>query len=237
MAVAATPLSVVLDNLDRLRPEEIDVVKKRLARANGSAQVFSSPQTLLNDKRFSLTYRKYLALTDKERAALKSLAYKEYRSWIFEQLDRMRARWMLIGGGKIIASSSSLKDYPTLKKMRALGKKHGVAPMVFVSNTIIEESSWTALVHDDFYPNLSLVIGGARWSEKKLLTQGLQLDADFDTGASDILLDYSQLLVKGIVSPQPFKPAQENYHLGRTYQFYLRQVKVAGVNAAGAGAF
>ncbi len=233
MATAASPLALVLENLNRLRPEEIKIVKKRLSRPNGAPRISSAPKTLLEDKRFMIPLEEYLSLSDDARDEIQLLAYKNYREWLYQQLAQLHARWMLICGGKIIDSSPILNDYPSDQRMMTVGKKMGFAPLVFISNTLIEESSWTALFHDDFYPNVSIIIGGSRWSKKKLLLQGLQLDADFDTGASDILLDYSQLLGKDIISLEPFKPAQENYHLGRNYQFYLRPVKVAAVNETG----
>jgi hypothetical protein len=93
----------------------------------------------------SFSFEDYLALSDEEGEELKLMAYEKYRDWIYHELAKRRARWMLICKGKIIEWSPTLDDYPSDEKMDEIGRHLGYAPFTFIANPVIEESYRTAI--------------------------------------------------------------------------------------------
>jgi len=233
MMIAETDLEQVLETLSKLDPEELEVVEKQLTREKNKPKSFSTPRTLLEDEKFLISFEDYLALSEDECDEIQLNAYEKYRDWIYHELEKRRAQWMLVCGGKIIESSPSLDDYPTDEKMFALGRQLGYAPLVFIANPVIEESYWVALPKDDFYLNLSITIGAADWNEAELKENGITMDADFDTGAASIWFDYYKLLAKNIIRRQRFKRTHAGYHFGRTYNCYALPVQIATVDETG----
>jgi hypothetical protein len=227
MIIAETGLEQVLKTLGKLRPEELEVVEKQLTHEKAKPKVSSSPKTLLEDERYLISFEDYLALSDEEGEELQLLAYEKYRNWIYQELAKRRARWMIVCGGKIIEWSSRLNDYPSEEKMDAIGKQFGYAPFVFIANPVIEESYWTALPEDDFYPTLSITLGAANWDETELIKKGLKIDADFDTGSTDVLCDYNHLREMSIIKSQLAKRTQSGYHMGQHFSCYVVPVQIA----------
>lgn len=194
MANATIALDRILQSLDELNPEELELVEKQIAKAKAKNGKSAKPKTLLEDESYLLSFATYRALSNDELEALQLSAYDKHRDWIYHELAKRRARWMIICGGKIVKWSSTLKDYPEEEKdLDNIGKSIGFAPFIFIANPVIEESHWVALLDDDFYPTIAVTIGPYDLSTAELAEKGLSLLSDFDTGATDILVDYGQL--------------------------------------------
>lgn len=233
MAAIQTDVEQVWRTLDALPPAGREIILARLTSKKANDKTFSPPQTLLEDERFLISFEDYLALTDEEGDKLKLLAYQEYQNWIYDELARRRARWMLICGREIIESSPTLNDYPSQEKMDAIGRQLGYAPWTFIANPVIEESYWSALRDNDFYPTLSITVGAASWSKDELHEKGFKIDSDFDTGAGDMMLDYSQMRVMNIVESQLGKRIEYGRHLGQAFGCHVLLVQLAVTNEAG----
>jgi hypothetical protein len=136
-----------LETLDELSPEELDRVEKRLASArekkNGNAPVPAVPPVPRD--LFAISFDEYLAMPQSEREAIDILAYKRYANWIEQELNRYKARWILVCGGKVIESGPTLRSYPRSQKLQAVGEQYGLIPFVFLRGPMIEESIWAVL--------------------------------------------------------------------------------------------
>lgn len=64
----------------------------------------------------------------------------------------------------------------------ATGKKSGLIPFVFIRTPLIEESRWSVLKGLDYYPTLSIAVGKFGTSMEDLPSEGVMIEADFDTG-------------------------------------------------------
>jgi hypothetical protein len=227
-------LDEFLETVDELSPEELEKVEKRLASArdkkNGNAPISSSPQAVRD--LFAISFADYLAMSREERNELQIAAYRKYAKWIEQELGRHDARWILVCGGKVVESGPTLRNYPRAQNVRMVGERYGLMPFVFVRGPVIEELKWSALPHDDSYPNLPIFIAAEGSNPSKLKSNGLAMVADLDTGSTDILLDYEQLLEKGIIENQDTE-LHEHSHLNSTFHYYSLPVLLGVITERG----
>jgi hypothetical protein len=212
--------------LSKLRPEELEIVEKQVTREKNKPKSFSTPKTLLEDEKYLISFDDYLALSDEEGEELKLTAYEKYRDWIYRELAKRRAQWILICGGKIIEWSPKLDDYPSREKRHAIGRQMGYAPWIFIANPVIEESYWAAIPDNDFYPSVSVGFGAVNWNQQDIMQKGIQFDTDLDTGSGNVILDYASLRSKNIVENQYGKESESGLHLGRSNQCYILPIQV-----------
>jgi hypothetical protein len=225
-----TDLEQVFRTVDQLSSEELELLRERIertARKKPSSALRSYPEEA--EELFKIPFEKYLALSEDERAAIAFRAYKILDSWIDEELEARQARWMLVCGGEILESSPKLIEYPAREKLMTIGKKSGLIPFVFVYKPLIEESNWSALPKLDYYPTLPLTIGRFGTSIEKLTSEGIVIEADFDTGSPDLLVDYDQMVSNDVIAAQPSDQEHFRPHLGEFYRYYLLPV-VVGIN-------
>ena len=81
---------------------------------------------------FEMSFDEFSQLTEEEQ-------------WIEEQFKAHQAEWMLVVGGQIERTSSTLDNLPTKAEVYKIGEARGFAPYVFVRDALIEEivsSSW-----------------------------------------------------------------------------------------------
>ena len=225
------PLDQFLDTLDTLSSEELEQVEKRLAsvrgKKNGTPRIPApSPAPVARDL-FAISFGEYLAMSRAEREAIDILAYKRYSNWIEPELNRHDARWILVCGGKVIESGPTLRSYPRSEKLLAVGKQYGLIPFVFLRGPIIEESIWTVLPFNDSYPTLPIIVAAENENPLNLKANALVIDdADFDTGSTDVMLDYAQLLENKIISEQVIEKLHIHSHLNREFYYYSRWVRI-----------
>jgi len=108
-----------------------------------------------------LTLEEYRRLSLDERGELKRRLKEQNRQWLEEKFSNLRAAWLMVMDGEIIATGDSMLDYPRVEKIREIGARYGKRPFIFVNDLFIaiEESgvSWHPTVyHHDFYPNVLL---------------------------------------------------------------------------------
>jgi hypothetical protein len=222
-------LNQVLRALDHLGPRELAVIEERLAARKHSVD---QPPEAAADL-FELPFDEYLAMSDEERDAVALRAYQILDAWINAELKKRKAEWILVCGGQVIESSSTLRDYPSDEKLMQVGRQRGLVPFVFVKGPLIEESSWSAIEENDFYPTINLTLAAHDASAERLSTEGIEITADFDTGSPSFLIDYDQMLAHRVIQPGPIKQAHYKSHLGQVYRFHFRPLLVGIHDEAG----
>jgi len=225
------PLDQFLDTLDTLSSEELDRVEKRVAavreKKNGNARALTLPPAPVASDFFAISFNEYLAMPQAEREAIDILAYKRYSNWIEQELNRHDARWILVCGGKVIESGPTLRSYPRSQKLQAVGEQYGLTPFVFLRGPMIEESIWTVLPYNDSYPSLPITVAAEHENPLNLKAKGLVLeDADLDTGSTNVMLDYEQLLENGIITDQVIEKLHVHSHLNREFYYYSRWIRI-----------
>ncbi len=154
MSEVTANLNQVLRVLEEFSPQELAVIEERLAaRKRVSEQPLDATADL-----FELPFDHYLAMSREERDAIALRAYQTLGTWIDAELKRLGAEWMLVCGGEVIESSPTLQNYPSREKLMQAGRQRGLVPFVFVREPLIEESGWSALAGDDFYPTIRLTV-------------------------------------------------------------------------------
>lgn len=178
------------------------------------------------DPAWTMRFRDYLTLGEKERRRLLLDVQKRNQEWINQQLDAHHASWILVCEGKVIESSADLDDYPSTEELMQIGYKYDCIPFVFTRSPLVEETTWSPLPYNDFYPTISIGVGAGDWDHSTLLDQGRQLIADFDTGSPRLFVIWEWLLTENLVQPAPVDFPQIWHHLGREYTFYTRILRV-----------
>jgi hypothetical protein len=222
-------LDEFLETFDELSPEELERVEKRLVSArekkNGNAPVSAAPSVTRD--LFAISFNEYLAMPQAERETIDILAYKRYSNWIEQELNQHDARWILVCGGKVIESGPTLRSYPRSQKLQAVGEQYGLMPFVFLRGPMIEESIWAVLPYNDSYPSLPIIVAAENENPPNLKASGLIIDdADLDTGSTDVMLDYEQLLENGIITDQVVEKLHVHSHLNRDFYYYSRWVRI-----------
>jgi len=231
METQLPPIEQFLDTFDTLSSEDLERVEKRLASArekkNGNARILASPPTPVARDLFAISFNEYLAMLQAEREAIDILAYKRYSNCIEQELNRHDARWILVCGGKVIESGPTLRSYPRSQKLQAVGEQYGLTPFVFLRGPMIEESIWAVLPYNDSYPSLPIIVAAENDNPLNLKAKGMVIDdADLDTGSTDVLLDYEQLLENGIITNQVIEKLHVHSHLNREFHYYSRWVRI-----------
>jgi len=221
------PLEQFLGTLDTLSSEELDRVEKRLASVRGEKNGTPRIPALPSAPRdiFAITFDEYLAMSDDERDAIQEEAYENHLDWIDQTLKRHHAKWILVCGRKVIESGPAWENYPMDEKLQVIGEQYSLIPFVFAAAPMIEETDWAALPNkNDFYPSLPIMIVPKEQPPHTLAEQGLKIQADFDTGSPDVLLNYEQLLEQGVVKRQRLVRFNTRFHLGYPFRYYPQPI-------------
>lgn len=223
MNTSTASFETILTGVAALSPAELDVLQAQIARSR-QTKIFS-PKNV-----FEIPYREYLSFSESEREALQWRVYQEHNARYQAELKKRRAQWLLVCGGEILEHSRTLDDYPAPEKLQAVGQDRGVIPFVFVPKPLIEESSWSALDDDDFYPTLPLQLSSAHETQSK---SSFMVTADFDTGSPHLFVDYDKLAEERVLSFRPKSEAFFEQHLGGFYRFHILLLQVALLDESG----
>ncbi|MCI0446335.1 hypothetical protein L0152_24370 [bacterium] len=222
-----TDLNQLFKTVDQLSPGELNLLRQRIDQSQRKKAV-STSRSYPEDATglFAIPFDKYLAMTEEERDAIAFQAYRILDHWIDQELKFRHARWMLVCGGQILEWSQKLIEYPSHEKIMAIGQERGLIPFVFIRTPLIEESSWSGIADLDYYPTLPITVAKFTATKDELLSDGVALEADFDTGSADLLLDYDQLVSSGIIKRLPLDQAHYYYHLGEFYRAHLLPITI-----------
>lgn len=176
MPVMEVDLNQVLKVLEQLSPEELAVVQEQAAWQR-AAKAATSPSADV----FTLPFDDYLSLSDEEREAVQLRAYQTHQAWIDEELERRGAEWLLVCGGEVLEASPTPQDYPSREKLIGIGKQRERVPFVFVREPLVEESAWSGLAGDDFYPTMRLTVAAQGTGTENLSVAGVGGEPKFES--------------------------------------------------------
>ncbi len=92
---------------------------------------------------FEMSFEEFSQLTEEEQWQIRQRVFEEKKAWIAEQLKAHQAEWMLVVGGQIERTSSTLDDLPTKAEVYKIGEARGFAPYVFVRDALfVLNSIW-----------------------------------------------------------------------------------------------
>lgn len=105
----------------------------------------------------NVSVSQYEAWSRDERLRYQTEPEKANARWIGEKLRELRASWIIVSDGKVVASGS-LTEYPTDDDFDALCEKFGKFPFVFLSPSVLvieEVTSWHETTEmGDAYPTV-----------------------------------------------------------------------------------
>lgn len=176
-----------------------------------------------------MDFATFLALPPQRRDEL-ALRLQD-RNWdaIQGTLERNGWEWIIWCGGKIVRSSPSWRDYPTTDdaEIRRIGHATGQVPLLFSRDLVIEETAWSPLPDNDWYPTLAVTVGELGWDAAQMISGGWQIVSDLDTGPPFTLVSMESLLQAGLSVSFDMRSAQRSRHLGQTYAFNVYPLQVA----------
>lgn len=176
---------------------------------------------------FSVSFNEFVKLSVSEQRKLRHQALLQNQGWIDQQLVERDAEWILVLGGIVERSSTSLDELPSKQEIYHLAEQKGFAPFVFVKDALVEEHStsrWALIEQDDYYPTVTIFVVTGNCANEKLLECGKKLDADFDTGSPVIFLDLTVVEDVGIDISRHIEVS--NIHLRRAYDYVTPKIKI-----------
>ncbi len=178
---------------------------------------------------FNIPLEDFKRLSLDEYASLLEKAYWMCREKVEKIFEKENVHHVVVCDGNVIYRSSDVDGIPG-EVVNNLMMEMGKPCYVFSREDMVEEVSWIK-VNGDYYPTVELFLGGREWEEGRVLREGRKVAADFDTGNPYYTI-FSEELGEGIVPPPKVYETHRGVHLGRTYLYFLREVKI-GVEDAG----
>jgi hypothetical protein len=185
--------------------------------AKALAMTFKQPLQFFGENPSPEAYRK---LSFDERGALSEQLKEKNHQWLAEKFDTLKAAWLMVIDGEIIASGENLKTYPQREQISEILSRYGKQPFIFINDFLLAiEESWHSTVYkNDFYPTVSIVLQTDSGS--------LEIDADFDTGATSSFADYDLLKSHHVVEPYENEYVEISRHLSETFGCVSRLINV-----------
>ncbi len=174
----------------------------------------------MKSRLFQLTREEFVALPPEEAGALPLQMWKENEEWLDEQFAVRDAKWLLVVGGKILASYPDDCNLPSEEELHQIEQREGKMGMLLghEDEEQIEESvDWSAVAEEDAYPTLPVSVAHPQCSAEDLEKQALSYVSDLDTGSPFVLLNYDELLSHRIIRMQQLINMRRKQHLGRSY--------------------
>ncbi len=179
------------------------------------------PEPQLQNEPFrsvNVSVAQYEAWSSEERFQYLNEAEQFNQRWVEKQLHDLRAAWLMVIDGEVIAHGKTIHTLPQENEFEALCARSEKYPFVFFNPRLfmIEESTaWVQTSEpDDFYPTLALCLRGAH-NEATLV-------ADFDTGAMDAFFDFDVLSEHRLVTVGARDYERQSVHLGKSFRFLTK---------------
>jgi len=169
------------------------------------------------------TLEEFERLSPEERAMRKWRLKEKNQDWLQEQFSTLSAAWVVVVGGKVVASGRNLKKKPLPPQLLKICRRTGKFPFVFVNDRFIaiEESASTwqkTILTDDYYPTLSIIFNSASGI--------VEVVGDFDTGCSHTFVDYNFLADQKIIQRETIEDFEKHQHLNRDFIYVDKPVRV-----------
>jgi hypothetical protein len=170
----------------------------------------------------NLTLEEYEHLSLKERGLLNLRLKEKNHQWLQEKFSALKAAWLVVIDGGVIASGKSLKDEPMPPQILEICRSTGKFPFVFINDAFltIEEgaSTWHETnAPDDFYPTLPITLTAPQ--------NDVAIVGDFDTGASHSFADHDFLLAQNLILPESGDAFKSSRHLNQPYFYVTKSVR------------
>jgi hypothetical protein len=176
---------------------------------------------LKNDP-FDLSLKEFLDLRLEDAKNLQIKAYKSSKK-ILDEAWKKGIKHVILCNGKIVYGSSENKDLSN-EIVENIAKKYNKAFYVFSSSDIVEESQWTKVSDEDYYPTLKLYIGEENIENTDLLKTS-PIYADFDTG-NPYLRIFDANRFKSPITDFTVLEMRQSEHLNKIYTFFNKKVKI-----------
>ena len=157
-----------------------------------------------------------------ERSKIMSELEQRNMDWLLRKCEELGAMWLLVVDGQIYAHGKNLADNPPADEEKLeLARRTGKLPLMFIHPALlwIEEIGWhTTVRRDDVYPTLRCCFRNAFSSWETI--------ADFDTGSASTFADFGELERRGIVRFSPSDFIHQRTHLGQTFRYIDKVLRV-----------
>jgi len=179
---------------------------------------------------FSLSLREFRSLELDEAKELLRRVYGLCKD-LLEEAWKKGFRQVVICDGKVIFESKDIEDIPN-ETVERLAKEYDKACYVFSAPDAVEESDWTPLGDDDFYPTLGVYLGTEDLEESEIIKSFPPIYADLDTGNPSYKIFNAKRLAEQLTR---FIPTQmrQGVHLGRAYIYFSKKVKICVQDISG----
>ncbi|MFQ5821801.1 MAG: hypothetical protein ACE5I5_17580 [Candidatus Heimdallarchaeota archaeon] len=171
---------------------------------------------------FSLSLREFLSLGLDETKDILTRVYDLCKD-LLEEAWKRGIRQAVICNGDIVFESTDIEDIPN-ETIEQIAKKYNKACYVFSAPDEVEESPWTPIYGDDFYPTLSVYLGVEDTDESEIVKSS-PIHADFDTGNPAYKIFDANQLAEPLTIFTPLQMRQGS-HLGRAYTYFPKKVKM-----------
>lgn len=137
---------------------------------------------------------------------------------------------VVICEGEIISESRDVDGIPS-ETVEKLARGRNKACYVFSAPDVIEESAWTSIDNNDYYPTLPVHLGTEDSDEKEILETN-PINADLDTGNPSYKIFDANELTAPLTSFTPSEMRMAE-HLKQEYTYYSKTAKICVKDISG----
>lgn len=160
-------------------------------------------------------------LTVREMMELYESLYSLHGDMIRRSLRETNARYIVLCNGKVVLTSNDHHG-PSISEISRLEKRHGKICYV-IGAEVIEDSAWSQVGEEDFYPTLPIHVGLLDWGSELVFEK---INADFDTGNPDVsAFSIDDLEALGVQTPAGHE-VWSDIHLTHHYYYVWRNLKI-----------
>jgi len=218
--ITETVLKQVRDRLGPLNGQAEQAVAEAVEIIRQMSEQPSSPITEDSFKGENVSLEEYLSWSDDQQEQYQSDAEEANIKWVEEKMRKLNAMWLIVIDGEIVASGPALRTFPPDEEFDALCEKIGKYPFVFFSPRLFfieETTAWHSTTDPgDAYPTIQINL--------KTNAAEIELEADFDTGASDTYLDLGLLVQRGVITIAPMRTKKRSSHLGQNFSYITKAI-------------
>jgi hypothetical protein len=182
---------------------------------------------------FTIDYNQFSKLDYQQTRQMQTVVSDKFAPTLRE-LWKSGVRQVVVCGDRIVLKTASMDDLPNEVALN-LAKQFDRACFIFCAPDVVEESTWSsgASGYDD-YPTVSLFIGADDAFQMSIDDPEVfsNINVDFDTGASSYKIFPTQPLSEKLRLSTGL-PIREADHLGGTYSFFTKRVKICAKTVSG----
>lgn len=214
--------------------EQVVIPLDSLSQQQGGTITFNIPsipwELLPSKDPFALSFKGFVNLDLNEAEELLKKVYDSCKD-LLEEAWKSGFRHAIICGGKIVYKTTDIADISD-ETVKRIGEERDKACYVFSAPDVVEESVWTPISSDDFYPTLNIYLGMEDSDEKEIVENSSFICADLDTGNPFYKIFDANQLDEKLTKVTPLQMRRAD-HLGKPYVYYNKRVKMCVKDANG----